>query len=125
MILGTFIRPATAVGSSSVCVGSSVTFNCTAEAFISSGVGFVIASAVWVRDGVIITDSTPRHTLLRTQHGYRPVVTGLTVDNTTLNDNGAVYTCTSDSAPDDFTSNVTLNVVGGMCTSNVCVYCTY
>ena len=101
-----------------MCVGSSQTFNCTVEVFIN-GIGFAIASSVWTRDGVVITESTPRYTLLRTQHGLGPVVTGLMVDNTTLDDNGAVYTCTSDGAPDDFTSNVTLNVVGGMYISNV------
>ena len=112
MFLGTFIQPATTVGSSSVCVGSSQTFNCTVEAFIE-GIGFVITSAIWSRNGVIITDSTPHHTLLRTQHGLQPVVTGLMVDDTTLDDDGTVYSCTGSGAPDDFTTNVTLNVVGG------------
>ena len=111
LFLGTFIQPATTVGSSSVCVGSSQTFNCTLEAFVE-GIGFVIFSAIWSRNGSIITDSTPRHTLLRTQHGLQPVVTGLMIDNTTLDDDGAVYYCTADGAPDDFTSNVTLNVAG-------------
>ena len=36
------------------------------------------------------------------------------IDNTTLNDNGTVYTCTAVDAPDNFTSNVTLNVTGGV-----------
>ena len=36
------------------------------------------------------------------------------VDNTTLDDDGIVYTCTGNGAPDNFTSNVTLSVVGGM-----------
>ena len=51
---------------------------------------------------------------------YGPVVTGLMVDNTILDDDGAVYSCTFDGAPVDFTANVTLNVVGGMyiCTYN-------
>ena len=94
-------------------MGSSQTFNCTVEAFIE-GVGFIIISAVWSRNGSIITDSTPHHTLLRTQHGLQPVVTGLMVDDTTLGDNGAVYSCTTNGAPDNFTSNVTLIVEGGM-----------
>ena len=118
MFLGTFIQPATAVGSSSVCVGSSQTFNCTVEVFIS-GVGFVIADAVWTRNGIIITDSTPHHTLLRTQHGLQPVVTGLIVDNVTLDDNNAVYSCTIDGALDEFISNVTLNVLRSKYTSYV------
>ena len=112
LFLGTFIRNATTVESSSVCVGSSQTFNCTIEAFITT-IGYAIAGAVWSRNGSIITDDTPHHTLLRTEHGLQPVVTGLTVDNTTLADNGTVYSCTADDAPDNFTSNVTLNVVGG------------
>ena len=114
MFLGTFIQPATAIGSSSVCVRSSQTFNCTVEVYINSGIGFIIVDTVWTRDGVIITDSSPRHTLLRTQYGQRQVVTGLMVNDTTLDDDGAVYSCTIDGAPDDFISNVTLNVVGGM-----------
>ena len=95
-------------------MGSSQTFNCTTEVFISNGIGFAISSAIWSRNGSIITDSTPRHTLLRTQHGLQPVVTGLMVDDTTLDDNGTVYSCTTSGAPDDFISNVTLNVMGGI-----------
>ena len=101
---------------------SSQTFNCTVEVFIS-GIGFITASAVWRRDRVVITDSTPRHTLLRTQQGFGSVVTGLMVDNTTLDDNGTVYTCTIDGASDDFISNIILNVVGGRYTSNVYTKC--
>ena len=120
MFLGTFIQPATAVGSSSVCVGSSQTFNCTVEVFISGGVGFVITNSIWRRDGVIITDSTPHHTLLRTQHGLQPVVTGLIVDNVTLDDNNTVYSCTTDGALDhEFNSSVTLNVLRSKYTSYV------
>ena len=104
-----------------MCVGSSQTFNCTVEVFISE-VGFVIANAVWTRDGVIITDSTPHHTLLRTQHGLQPVVTGLIVDNVTLDDNNTVYSCTTDGAPDEFISNVTLNVLRSKYTSYVHSY---
>ena len=120
LFLGTFIQPATTVGSPSVCVGSSQTFNCTIEVFISR-VGFITTSAVWRRDGMNITDSTPRHPLLRTQHGNGngAIVTGLMVDNTIMDDNGVVYTCTGDGAPDNFTSNVTLNVMEGMYTSYV------
>ena len=94
-------------------MGSIQTFNCTVEAFIE-GVGFVISSTIWSRNGSIITDSTPHHTLLQTQHGLQPIVTGLMVDNTILDDDGTVYSCTVNGAPDDFTTNVTLNVVGGM-----------
>ena len=36
------------------------------------------------------------------------------VNDTTLDDICTVYSCTADDAPDDFISNVTLNVVGGM-----------
>ena len=96
-----------------MCVGSSVTFNCTIKAYID-GFGFIIPNAEWRRNGVNITDSTPRHTLLRTQHERGQSVTGVMVDNTTLDDNGIVYTCTSYGAPDNFTSNVTLSVVGSM-----------
>ena len=74
----------------------------------------VVVTALWKRDGVIIKDSTPRHTLLQTQHEYGLAVTGLMVDNTTLNDNGATYSCTMRSAPSDFVSSVVLNVVGGI-----------
>ena len=94
-------------------MGSSQIFNCTVEVFITT-IGYAITGAVWSRNGSIITDSTPRHTLIRTQHGLQPVVTGLMVDDTTLDDNGTVYSCIADGAPDNFTTNVTLNVVGGM-----------
>ena len=96
-----------------MCVGGSQTFNCSIEVFIET-IGYVIPDALWIRDGDIITDSTPHHTLLRTNIGQRPTVTALMVDNTSLADNGTVYTCTANGAPADFTSNVTLNVVGGM-----------
>ena len=95
-------------------MGSNQTFSCTVEVYINSGIGSIIVDATWRRNGDIINDSTPRHTLLRIQYGLRPVVTGLMVNDTTLDDNGTVYSCTTDGAPDDFISNVTLNVVGGM-----------
>ena len=97
-----------------MCVGSSVIFNCTVEVIVA-GTNIII-SAQWRRNGdMIITDSTPDHTLIRTQPtgAPGPVVTGVMVDATTLDDNGIVYTCTADGAPDNFTSNVTLNVTGG------------
>ena len=103
---GTFIQPATG---SPTCVRSSAVFNCTIEVFVTNGVGFVIVDAQWSRNGVIITDSTPGHTLLRT--GGR--VTGLMVDSASLDDNGTVYSCTTDGSPADFTTSAVLNVVGG------------
>ena len=111
LFLGRFIEEAT--GPSSVCVGSSVIFNCTVEVVII-GIN-IIVSAVWRRDGVVITNMTPHHTLIRTQPTSRgaPIVTGVMIDNTSLDDNGIVYTCTVDGAPDNFISNVTLNVAGG------------
>ena len=114
LIYRNIFQPATAAGSSSVCVGSSQTFNCTVEVYINSGIGSIIVDAIWSRNGNVITDSTPRHTLIRTQHERGSAVTGLMVDDITLDDDGAVYSCTGDNAPDDFTTNVTLNVVGGM-----------
>ena len=95
-----------------MCVGDNVIFNCTVEFYIN-GIGFIMPDVVWIKDEIQITDSTPCHTLLRTQHEGRQSVTGVMVDNTTLDDNGIVYTCTSYGAPDDFTSNVTLHVIGG------------
>ena len=122
VITGTFIQPATVLGSSSVCVGSSVTFNCTIQVYID-GIGFIIPDAEWTRNGVDITDSTPRHTLLRTQHGDRQVITGVMVDSTMLNDNDVVYTCTTNGVTDDFTSDVTLNgIVGGMYVTLYTIY---
>ena len=109
MFLGRFIQEPT--GPSSVCEGSSVIFNCTIEIFVAGT--NVSVNAVWRRDGDVITDSTPRHTLIQTQPGNAPIVTGLMVDNTTLNDSGIIYTCTADGVPANFTSNVTLNVTGG------------
>ena len=126
--VGTFRQRAT--GPSSVCVGSSVIFNCTVEL---SGFGLhIIVSAQWKRDGVVITDNTARHTLLLTEYvteyGGSPVVRAVMVDNTTLDDNGTVYTCTTAGAPDDFTSNVTLNATGGVsiiALHNVCTVYVY
>ena len=112
--LGTFIQPATAHGPSSVCVGTSVTFNCTVRAFIDV-TGYIIVGATWKRNGVVITDNTPHHTLLQTPNMLNQlVVTGLMVDNTTLDDDGTVYTCTAAGAFDNFTSSVVLNISGGM-----------
>ena len=108
MFLGRFIQEAT--GPSIVCGGSSVIFNCTVG-FVVSGTN-VTVNAQWRRDGVVITDSTPGHTLIRTQHGDSPRITAVMVDSTTLSDNGIIYTCTADDTPDNFTSNVTLNVTG-------------
>ena len=96
-----------------MCVKSTVSFNCTVQTFLRGGFTF-ISNAVWSRNGVNITNNTARHTLLRTQHELGLVVTGLMVDNTTMDDNIAVYACTADGAPGDFTSNATLNVVEGM-----------
>ena len=93
-------------------MGSSVIFNCTVEIVVAET--NVLVDAQWRRDGVVITNgSTPRHTLIQTQPRGTPIVTGVMVDNTTLNDNGIVYTCTAVGAPDNFTSDVTLNVTGG------------
>ena len=112
MFLGIFIQEAT--GPSIVCVGSSVIFNCTVEVEVVIVGTNVLVNAQWRRDGVVITDSTPGHTLIRTQPGVTPIVTAVMVDNTTLDDNGIIYTCTADDASDNFTSNVTLNVTGGI-----------
>ena len=119
LFLGRFIQEAT--GPSIVCVGSSVIFNCTVEVVVN-GVNILI-NAQWRRDGVVITDSTPVHTLIRTQPGTSPIVTAVMVDNTTLSDNGIVYTCTADNAPDNFTSNVILNVTGGTYVIAIAMYC--
>ena len=120
LFLGTYIQSATTVGSSSVCEGGSQTFNCTIESFIET-FGYTIPDAIWSRNGSVIDDSTLHHTLLRTNIRGRPTVTGLMVDSTTLDDNGAVYTCTSNGAPADFASNVTLNVVRGKVLTYMCV----
>ena len=61
--------------------------------------------------GTNITNCTPRHTLIPTQHG---VVTGLMVDNTTMDDDGTVYTCIPDDKDNkNLTSNVILNITAG------------
>ena len=94
-------------------MGSSVIFNCTVEIVVAGS--NVLVDAVWRRDGVVITNgSTPRHTLIQTQPRGTLRVTGVMVDSTTLDDNGIVYTCTAADAPDNFTSNVTLIVTGGV-----------
>ena len=70
----------------------------------------IALSAKWIRDNDVINRSTPRHTLLETTDEYGMLVTGLRVDNTTLNDNGAVYTCIANVTTN---SSVILNVTGG------------
>ena len=114
ILIGTFIKPATTVGPSTVCVGSSVTFNCTIRTFLSDGlnINMYTPNAVWKRNGVMVDTSTLDHTLLPTERGSR--ITGLMVTNTTLDDNGTVYTCTATGAPDNFTSSVVLNIAGGI-----------
>jgi len=107
-----FVQPATVTHPSGcVCIRSNVTLNCTVRVN-STGVTR-IGNAEWRRNGVIITDSSSGHTLLRTEPESTPVITGLTVDSTILDDDGTVYTCTAENAPVDFISTITLNVAGG------------
>ena len=107
---GTFIQPA--AGPSRLCTGSSAIFNCTIAMFNHSGIGYAVVDSLWRRNGVIITDTTPGHTLLYT--GESSQITGLMVDNATLDDDGTVYTCTREGSPNDFISTAILNVTGGM-----------
>jgi len=108
IITGMFLQQA--IGPTSVCMGNSAEFNCSVQTLFDSGVGYVKRDAVWSRNGTIITDDTPGHTLLRT--GNPPIVTGLMVDNTSVDDDGTVYNCTVAGAPANFTSSAVLNVSG-------------
>lgn len=111
-----FVQPATLIGN--VCVGTSAILNCTVQ-IIPAGVP-ITRNAEWRRNNVTISSSTHRHTLLQTtSEDGTLIITGLRVDDTRLNDTGTVYTCTTNGAPDDFTSNVTLNVTGG---KYICTY---
>ena len=104
---------------SRLCAGDSAIFNCTVAVF-NPHVGYVVVDSLWRRNGVIITDTTPGHTLLHT--GEPSQITGLMVDNTTLDDDGTVYTCTSEGAPNDFVSTAILNVTEGIDIVYKCVY---
>jgi len=102
-----FIQPAT--GPQSVCLGGGAILNCTIQLF-AAGLNFTV-NAEWIRNGVVITDRTPRHVLLRTQTEDGLVITGLMINSTTVSDDKAVYTC---SAPDNSAiTTVVLNVTKG------------
>ena len=90
-------------------MGTSAKLNCTVQ--VTAGRVNIPFDAEWIRDNDVINSSTPRHTLLKTtdENGTQ-IVTGLRVDNTTLNDNGAVYTCIANVTTN---SSVILNVTGG------------
>ena len=45
------------------------------------------------------------------------------VDNSTLDDDGTVYTCTSEGAPEDFVSITILNVTRSTYMCVVCTFC--
>ena len=113
-----FIQLAT--GPSILCAGNIAIFNCTIAVVNTN----VIVDSLWRRNGAIITDTTPGYTLLHT--GEPSQITGLMVDNTTLDDDGTVYTCTSEGAPNDFISTAILNVTGGIYLYVIykCVWCT-
>jgi len=89
-----------------LCVGSSATFSCE----LTSG---TTSEIVWRKDGIVITDSTPGYTLIQTQSSST-LVTDLVVHNTTLGDDGAVYTCFAATTAMKFSSTWVLNIVGGM-----------
>ena len=118
MTTETFIQPAT--GPLMLCAGDSAIFNCTTAVFNSRGFGYFVVDSLWRRNGVIITDTTPGHTLLHT--GEPSQITGLMVDNTTLDDDGTVYTCTSEGAPKDFVRTAILNVTGGTVHTILCSF---
>ena len=104
-------------------MGTSAIFNCTVQ-IISGGVPITV-NAEWRRNNTVINSSTPRHTLLKTTSESRTLITtGLRVDNTTLNDNDAVYTCTTNGAPGNFNTSVILSVTGGKYV-RVCTYVFY
>ena len=108
-----FVQPAKLIDPiGNVCVGTSTKLNCTVQ-IIPGGVPITV-DAEWRRNNVVINNNTPRHTLLETtSEGGTLITTGLRVDDTKLNDNGAVYTCTTNGAPDNFNTSVILNVTGG------------
>ena len=91
---------------SEACVGDNVTFTC--EVLFANGGSPVLTTAVIARDGAVIRDNTPNHTLLVSG----PNTVGVIVSNVTLDDNDIVYTCDANTAPDDFESSLILNVTG-------------
>ena len=97
---------------STICVGNNIIFNCTINAFVIVGLKSVIIDVLWRRDSVVINDGNPRHNLLQTCHELKLVVIDLEVHNIMMDDDGVVYPCTADGAPDDFAINIT--VLGGM-----------
>jgi len=98
--------------SSSVCVGGSACVGNSATLSCSITTNSVI-NVVWRKDGIVITDSTPGYTLIQTQSSST-LVTGVVVHNTTLDDDGAAYTCSAATDTMQFYSLIVLNVVGGM-----------
>ena len=106
----------TATGPPSVCEGSNVTLQCRIVFISADNATVTVQSNLWSRNisGMITTITTqtliPNHRLV-----FNPntgVVTDLVITNVTLEDNNAVYTCSSTSTT--ITSSVVLNVIGNV-----------
>ena len=73
-----------------------------------------------MRNGINISNSTPGYTYI-TEHNNasQQVVTGLMVDNTTVGDNGTMFTCSPNDANHmNLTSTAILNITGIHCMVN-------
>ena len=110
-----------ATGPSSVCLGNDAIFTCRIK-FIGDANRTV--NARWRRNGINVTitninctnrDLTPCHTFIYERNeANQSVVTGLIVNDTTVDDDGAVYTCSPNASNDmNLTSTVMLNITTG------------
>ena len=107
LLIGTFIQPTIAVGVSMKCIDNNIAFNCAINVFIIIGLKSVIIDALWRRNhSIVLNDSNPYHNLLQTCYELKLEVIDLEVHNITMDDDGVVYACNVDGAP-DFTINIT------------------
>ena len=103
-----FEKPATGPGH--VCAYTSVQLHCTVT-FTLDGGTVLVRDAAWKVNGTIITHSSPNYVLLKNSNRPSQIV-GLQINHAHPQDNGTVYTCTDDLAPDNFTSFAILNITG-------------
>jgi len=99
-----------ATGPYPVCVNGGATLTCVVQFVFDDGMA-VTLDAVWTRDGFIIDSSTPRHDLIKNSM-IPPRVVGVLVKDIEEYNDGTVYTCTVDHAPDYFNSSYHLFVSG-------------
>jgi len=114
-----FEKPATGPGH--VCSYTTVQLHCTVT-FILDGGAVIVRDATWKINGTTINQSIPNYVMLKNSNRPSQIV-GLQINHALPHDNGTVYTCTDNLAPDNFTSFAILNITGKEIDAlNMCAY---